>query len=237
MKNREGRRLVMINRRSFIQGIGGTATSFPMPALAGSLIPAQKELRLGLDASSSMYPSSSLDEARWKIQRDGHVAALRDPEIQHLLILGRVLVRAFLWSSGNRGFKELHAARNLIRTEADAERVAQVIAEETPSVQLTNATEHGMLLQRCRQLAAEAPRVVIDVSSDEEPTEDQVLLCQNERDTLAHQGWTVNTLGIGMTAYEGLRYSVQTPDGFSRLVNSWADYPVGIRQKLALELM
>lgn len=223
----------MINRRTFIRGIGGAAASFPMPALAGSLISARKELRLGLDASSSMYTKAH----NWAIQRDGHVAALRDPEIQHLLILGRVLVRAFLWSSGNRGFKELHAARHLIRTEADAERVAHVIAKETPSVQLTNATEHGMLLQRCRQLTAEAPYVVIDVSSDEAPAEDQIPLCQYERNVLSNRGWTVNTLGIGSHALRGLKYSVQTPDGFSLLVKSWADYPAGIRQKLVLELM
>src|SRR3990167_3237667 len=91
-----------MNRREFVTG--GIAYA------AGLCLPFNRsfsqtvhgiELFLFLDWSDSMYVRFSNEEGRNYItQRDGHIAALRDKEIQKVLISQKIFVRVILWAGG-----------------------------------------------------------------------------------------------------------------------------------------
>lgn len=224
-----------MRRRDFLAGASAFMASVPTSAM--SMPPASKELVLALDQSGSMYVG---DTPHYLIQRNGHVAALRDPLIIQRLVMDQVHLRVVFWA-GYQCSRELLLGGVRIVDSTDVAKVASYIETLTPNVHAADKnTRHELLLEFVR---SELPRVggklIIDVSTDEPPEHPMATMI--ERRWIEAIGGTINVLAVDQTpnwdTVRKLEEQLQTDGGFTKAVRSFADYDRAIKQKILDELM
>jgi hypothetical protein len=110
--------------------------------------------------------SGSVNDARWKVQRDGYAAAFQDPRILEILKGRRVAVTFMQWSASFQQHQSVDW--NVL----DSEESTLAFAESLSKVErrFNNGTAIGAALYAAHKLLIEAPMVaarrIIDISGD-----------------------------------------------------------------------
>lgn len=213
----------------------------PGPAAAN---PVDLELVLAVDISGSI----DADEAR--LQRDGYVAALTDPEVIETIrrgTLGRIAVTYVEWAGADT--VQTIADWMLIEDNASARRFAAAIAKAPLQTALwtsiSNVIEYA--LPRFGGNGFEGTRRVIDISGDGPNNQGGPVV--KRRDLAAAAGVTINGLPIvndraspfGWPALPDLdlyyaNCVIGGPGAFYVVANSFKDFARAIRKKLILEI-
>lgn len=195
------------------------------------------QLVLCLDASSSLYYFAA---PRFKVQRDGHIRALRDRTVQAALLARRARVRVVFWA----GVDEVHdtiPGGRLVEREEDVLWLAAHIATYTPPRALATVTYHLSPLKYAVQLAmATEGRVIVDVSTDQAPAASAAARYRPFRNRLEEFARvTVNVIALRCTEQQQTRLKemVCTWDGRLFPVTHVNDYAAVLKQKLLHELL
>ncbi len=212
-------------------------------AAAGAETPVDVELVVAVDVSSSMDP----DEQR--LQRDGYVAALRDPDIAALIGAGphgKIVLAYVEWA--DPGHHALRVPWRLIEDEASARAFADEL-DRTP-ISRFDATSISAALAFAASLfeanGYRGQRRVIDVSGDGPNNTGAPV--EPARDALVAQGIVINGLPLmlkpwgpawagvpGMDAYYRACV-IGGPGSFVVPVREPGEMAAAIRQKLALDI-
>jgi hypothetical protein len=211
--------------------------------LAASDTTVDLELVLAVDVSVSM----SLNEL--KIQRDGYVAALTDPDVLRAIKSGphgRIAVSYFEWAGVTS--QQLIVPWTAISGAEEAAAVAAKL-ERLPTWQPRRTSISGALDYRA-DLLARSPydgiRQVIDVSGDGANNEGRPVTMA--RDAAVARGVAVNGLPV-MAGWSNFGRNdvarldeyydncvVGGPGAFVIAVNNWNEFPAAIRRKFLLEI-
>ena len=201
--------------------------------------------------------SQSIDADEYKIQKDGYVAALSDPEITDLLSRnnGTGLI-IFEWSKKQHLLVDcLH-----IRKPQDAVSAAQIVSDANRGLTGSTAVGEAMafaetLIRRC---PINADEIVLDISGDgkdnqhqpsgsEVSEDDRPKIPSEVRDRLVAAGWRINTLPIDAykpvsyndptTVLEWFQTNINGGEGnFSMPVESFDQLAGQLRRKLIQEI-
>lgn len=207
--------------------------------------PVDLELVLAVDVSLSM----DLDEQR--VQRDGYVAAFRDPLVWRAIATGpsgRIAVTYVEWAGP--GVQETVLPWTLIDGPAAAQAFADVL--EGKRISRARMTSISSALEYAAQALATGPfegrRKVIDVSGDGPNNSGPHVV--PTRDKLVAAGIVINglpiTIKVGGGPYSGFDISnldqyyadcvIGGPGSFSLPVKEKSQLPETIRRKLILEI-
>lgn len=206
--------------------------------------PVDLELVLAVDVSGSIDP----EEAR--LQRDGYVAALTDPDVIEAItsgILGRVAMTYIEWAGEE--YTTTVADWTMVHDEASvrafAARVARAPIQTALWTSISNIIDHA--LSTFPGNGFEGTRRVIDISGD--GPNNQGGLVTKFRDRAVAQGVAINGLPIvneraspfGWPALPNLDlyYAdcvIGGPGSFMVVANTFADFARAIRKKLILEI-
>ncbi len=209
-----------------------------------SLQPVDLELVLAVDVSGSIDP----EEAR--LQRDGYVAALTDPDVIEAItsgILGRVAMTYIEWAGEE--YTTTIADWTMVHDEASvrafAARVARAPIQTALWTSISNIIDHA--LSTFPGNGFEGTRRVIDISGD--GPNNQGGLVTKFRDRAIAQGVAINGLPIvneraspfGWPALPNLdlyyaNCVIGGPGSFMVVANTFADFARAIRKKLILEI-
>ena len=203
------------------------------------------ELVLAVDVSLSM------DHDEQRLQRDGYVAAFRDPKLLKAIQSGpngRIAVTYVEWAGA--GIQSVVIPWRVIGTARDAEAFADVLAAKQISRALMTSISEVVLL--AHGLFAESPvqglRRVIDVSGDGPNNSGRRV--ELARDRVVTAGVVVNGLairirnGVGAYSYFDLPdldhyYKdcvIGGPGSFVLSIRKKGEFATAIRQKLLLEI-
>lgn len=213
-----------------------------MPPRAMAVERVDLELVLAVDISLSM------DHDELRVQRDGYVAALRDPELHRLMLDGphrRIAVAYFEWA-GRTVQKEI-VAWTLIDSAEAALAVAHIL-EKAP-ISRERMTSISGALDYAADLFASSPykgtRRVVDISGDG-PNNNGRPVTQ-ARDELVARGVVINGLPI-MMKLGGTVFDIRDldlyyedcvtggPESFVINIRSLEEMQPAIRRKLAMEV-
>jgi hypothetical protein len=202
------------------------------------------ELVLAVDVSRSM----DFDELQ--VQRQGYVAAFRNPEVIAAIgagVVGRVAVTYLEWSGSS--YQTVIVPWRLIASREDAEAFAAAL-EAAPISRERGTSISGGLLFSARQFADndfEGMRRAIDVSGDGANNTGAPVAPM--RDQLVEEGITINGLPIIIRPsqpggfYDMTQLDVYYedcviggPGAFMITVDDIARFEVAIRRKLVLEI-
>lgn len=220
--------------------------------------PVELQLVLGADISGS------IGERNYRIQRDGLISALRDPEIQNLLShiggTGQIGIIYFEWDARQR----IRAPWSLIRHDhvsEDIESFIQAIMESTRYMLFYNASSNswyvpggsttnvvGALSYVKNEILPISPyksnRIIFDISSDGsnsyeeiavEPIRDE-LLELNDGDT----EMTINAIVLPSLEDDVFDYYrnrvIGGPFSFAVKVDRIENYPRTLRRKIKTEI-
>ena len=232
----------MQERREFITSavaVVATTLATPLVVRAADQIWSDVELCLGFDVSGSM-PSGYLPDGRSHalVQKQGHQSALEYSKIRQALVDQQAIVRIIAWS-GKETQLDLSDGGVLIRSDADVTALKRLIEDRVPlDKSLASGTVHYKLLQFVVGLERTSSRLVLDVSTDESPSNGKV--CRRFRDEIGALRGQVNALAIDKIGYtsvkSGCEASIQTANGFTVGIQSFKDYPAAVRKKLIWEL-
>ena len=143
--------------------LGGLATALATPAGASDELPVDLELVLAVDVSGSV------DEVEANQQREGYVAAFRDPLVHRAIEQGahqRIAVTYVEWASAN--FQQTVVGWTLLDGPAACERFAAMLAEAPIGrgrwTSISGAIDYAVPLFDDNGFAGE--RRVIDISGD-----------------------------------------------------------------------
>ncbi len=206
--------------------------------------PVDLELVLAVDVSGSVDP----EEAR--LQRDGYVAALSDPDVIRAIrqgMLGRIAVTYVEWAGAETAYTVVEWG--LIKDDESARDFANKIANAPLQTALwtsiSNAIEYA--LPRFKNNGFEGTRRVIDISGD--GPNNQGGLVTQRRDLAVAAGITINGLPIvndraspfGWPALPNLdlyyaNCVIGGPGAFYVVANSFKDFARAVRKKLILEI-
>ncbi len=206
--------------------------------------PVDLELVLAVDVSGSIDP----EEAR--LQRDGYVAALTDPDVIEAItsgILGRVAMTYIEWAGEE--YTTTVADWTMVSDEAGARafaaRVARAPIQTALWTSISNIIDHA--LSTFPANGFEGTRRVIDISGD--GPNNQGGLVTKFRDRAVAQGVAINGLPIvneraspfGWPALPNLdlyyaNCVIGGPGSFMVVANTFADFARAIRKKLILEI-
>ena len=163
-----------------------------MPARAQAPVAVDLELVIALDVSTSM------DREERQLQRDGFVAAFRDPEVVHAIQSGpkrSIAVSAMEWAGQQR--QDVIVTWRLIKDAPSADAFADALERRIPGRMPMGTAIGNALLQASTLFGREGyvgTRRVIDISGDgvsnrgENPA--------TVRDELVARGITINGLPI-----------------------------------------
>jgi len=203
------------------------------------------ELVLAVDVSLSM------DHDEQRLQRDGYVAAFRDPKLLKAIQSGpngRIAVTYVEWAGA--GIQSVVIPWRVIGTARDAEAFADVLAAKQISRALMTSISEVVLL--AHGLFAESPvqglRRVIDVSGDGPNNSGRRV--ELARDRVVTAGVVVNGLAIrirnGVGAYSYFDMPdlddyykdcvIGGPGSFVLSIRKKGEFATAIRQKLLLEI-
>lgn len=203
------------------------------------------ELVLAVDISLSMQ----LDEQR--LQREGYVAAFRDPALIKAIQAGpqgRIAVTYFEWAGG--GIQSLVVPWRIIATPAAARAFAdELAAKPTRRARMTSisgALQHARELLTANRLSG--LRRVVDVSGD--GPNNSGAYVEAARDVLVKNGIVINGLPIMLQSVGpwGGYFEIPNLDkyyrdcviggigAFALAIRETAEFATAIRQKLLLEI-
>lgn len=224
-------------------GAQGAAAAFVSPAaatrepLSRARAGADTQLVFCLDASSSLYYFAV---PRFKVQRDGHIRALRDHTVQAALRARRARVRVVFWAGDEEVHDTIPGGR-IVEHEEDALWLAAHIATYTPPRALATMTYHLSPLKYAVQLAmGTEERVIVDISTDQAPAASATARYRPFRNRLEELGRvTVNVIALQCTELQQARLKemVCTWDGRLFPVTHANDYAAVLKQKLLHELL
>ena len=202
------------------------------------------ELVLAVDVSLS------IDAGEARLQRDGYVAAFRDPQVLEAIkggILGRIAVTYFEWA--NSAHNHLVVGWTLIDSPRAAEAFAVSLAQRRPGpahyTSISGAIDFGATL--FRDNGFDGTRQVIDVSGDGPNNWGDLVV--HARDRAVAQGLTINGLPIldeGPGPFG--RYNIPNldlyyrdcviggPAAFIVVAENFDAFASAIRRKLILEI-
>ncbi len=221
----------------------GLTHAGPFVARAAAQVAVDLELVIAVDVSLSM----DLDEQR--LQRDGYVAAFRDPELHKAITSGahrRIAVTYMEWAGPQ--------SQNVVIpwTVLDGAKAARAFAAKLEAVQISRArlTSISSALAFSRELfgssGVKAARRVIDVSGDGPNNSGGPVAPM--RDALVAEGIVINGLPIMLhpavnSAFDLAdldRYYASCviggPGAFMVAVKDVAEFTAAIRRKLLLEI-
>ncbi|MGE5765655.1 MAG: DUF1194 domain-containing protein [Bacteroidota bacterium] len=221
-------------------------TPVPSSAQGGSdgAVAVDLELVLAVDVSLS------IDASEARLQRQGYVAAFRDPQVRQAIrdgILGRIAVTYFEWA--NSAHTHMVVGWTLIDSEAAAEAFAVALEQRRPGpahyTSISGAIDFGARL--FKNSGFEGTRQVIDISGDGPNNWGD--LVTHARDRAVAQGVTINGLPIldeGPGTFG--RYNVPNldlyfrdcviggPAAFIVVAETFDAFASAIRRKLILEI-
>jgi len=206
--------------------------------------------RVDLELVLAVDVSSSIDEAEARRQREGHVAALADPEVIAAIQsggYGRIAVMYLEWADAD--FQRVVAPWTVIETEADAQAFAATLA--TAPFVSGRRTAIGAAIDNSVSLiegnAYEGVRRVVDLSGDGPQNAGPSLSAARTRavDGLV----TVNGLPIDNASQHPFRPSVSIdvaayfereviagPGAFISPTNEHHDFVDALKRKLIIEI-
>ncbi|BBK38154.1 hypothetical protein STAQ_32320 [Allostella sp. ATCC 35155] len=215
-----------------------------IPAAAAAVQPVDLELVLAVDVSGSI----DRDEA--KLQRDGYVAALTDPQVLAAIrggLHGRIAVTYLEWAGyrHRRLVAEWHLVQDALSAAALAARIAEAPIATGVSTSISGAIQFALPLFGAAGFRGE--RRVIDISGDG-PNNDGPAI-DAARDAALAQGVTINGLPIlnerpnaanfpqldDLDAYyEGC--VIGGPGAFIVVADGFASFAAAVKRKLILEI-
>ena len=206
--------------------------------------------KVDLELVLAVDVSSSIDETEARRQREGHVAALADPEVISAIQsggYGRIAVMYLEWADAD--FQRVVAPWTVIGTEADAQAFAATLAT-SPFIS-GRRTAIGAAIDSSVSLiegnAYEGRRRVIDLSGDGPQNAGPSLSAARNR--ADHALITVNGLPIDNSRQHPFRPSVTInvsayfenevitgPGAFISPTNEHEDFVDALRRKLIIEI-
>ena len=217
-------------------------------ALAPSARPATAQQAVDLELVLAVDISLSMDFDELRVQRDGYVAALRDPDLHRLMLDGphrRIAVAYFEWA-GRSVQKEI-----LPWTLVDSPEAALAVAHilEKAPISRERMTSISGALDYAADLFASSPfkgtRRVVDISGDGPNNNGRMVTLA--RDELIAKGIVINGLPI-MMKQGGTVFDIKNldiyyedcvtggPDSFVINIRSLEEMQPAIRRKLAMEV-
>ncbi len=206
--------------------------------------PVDLELVLAVDVSRSM------DYGELQVQRDGYVAAFRNPEVIDAIrqgVIGSIAVTYVEWSGAF--FQQILIPWRVISSSQDAEAFADELAA-APITRERGTSISGSLMFASGQFSDngfEGTRQTVDVSGDG-PNNDGLPVAP-ARDQLVKEGITINGLPIlihpsdvgsfGQVSDLDVYYQdcvIGGPGAFMLTVDSVDRFEAAIRRKLVLEI-
>jgi hypothetical protein len=233
------------------------ATALILPSIPGAAetgtqsdAQAQERVAVDLELVLAVDVSLSIDAREARLQREGYVAAFRDPQVLSAIkggILGRIAVTYFEWA--NAAHTHLVVRWTLVDSEAAASAFAAALAERRPGpahyTSISGAIDFGATL--FKDNGFEGTRQVIDVSGDGPNNWGD--LVTGARDRAVAQGFTINGLPIldqGPGPFG--RYNIPNldlyfrdcviggPAAFIVVAENFEAFASAIRRKLILEI-
>jgi len=213
---------------------------------AGEPVGVDLQLVIAIDISSSM------DESRRRVQRDGYARAIRSAEVLAAIKSGphgRIAMACFGWASPD--YQRVIVPWTIVETPADADAVAHAIEQELLASEGGTSISAALLFSERLLHAAgtRSDRKVIDVSGDG-PNNSGPLLRPARASVLAG-GVTINGLAIALRTKEERTFGPFPPTtirsyyrdcviggagAFVIAVAEVGDFEPAIRTKLTMEI-
>ena len=222
-------------------------------ALAALRSPAAGE-RVGVDLQLviAIDVSSSMNESRRRVQREGYARAFRSAEVLAAIKSGphgRIAIACFGWARPD--YQRVIAPWTIVETPADADAVAHAIEQEPLASEAGTSISAALLFSERLLHAAgiRADRRIIDVSGDG-PNNSGPLLRPTRVLVLAG-GVTINGLAIALRTTEERTFGpfasttirsyyrdcvIGGAGAFVIAVENVADFEPAIRTKLTMEI-
>ena len=213
---------------------------------AGELVGVDLQLVIAIDVSSSM------DESRRRVQREGYARAIRSAEVLAAIKSGphgRIAIACFGWARPD--YQRVIVPWTIVETAAHADAVAHVIEREPLAAEGGTSISAALLFSERLLHAAgvRADRKIIDVSGDG-PNNSGPLLSPARHSVLA-SGVTINGLAIAPLRKEERTFGPFAPTtirsyyqdcviggagAFVIAVDEVGDFEPAIRTKLTTEI-
>jgi hypothetical protein len=213
---------------------------------AGELVGVDLQLVIAIDVSSSM------DESRRRVQREGYARAICSAEVLAAIKSGphgRIAIACFRWASPD--YQRVIVPWTIVETPADADAVARAIEREPLAAEGGTSISAALLFSERLLHAAgvRADRKIIDVSGDG-PNNSGPLLSPARHSVLA-SGVTINGLAIAPLRKEERTFGPFAPTtirsyyqdcviggagAFVIAVDEVGDFEPAIRTKLTTEI-
>lgn len=202
------------------------------------------ELALGIDVSGSIDPEEA------KLQREGYIAAFRDPEVIRAIksgILGRIGVGYYEWAGF--GHMKIIADWTLIEDEQDAHAFADALTRDPPMTARRTAVADAInfAVPYFDRNDFQGTRRVLDISGD--GPNNWGARVTDARDDAVAAGVTINGLPIINDRASPFSWStlpnldlyyehcvIGGPGAFIIVAKSFEDFATAVRKKLILEI-
>tara|TARA_B100000745_G_scaffold279533_1_gene211085 strand:- start:590 stop:1243 length:654 start_codon:yes stop_codon:yes gene_type:complete len=197
-------------------GAGATAISLSTPAIILASTRVAVEFWSLHDGSGSMYSYSTDMNPRqgfnsdktllhYEIQRDGHIAAFLDENVQAALMAQPTLVHVAMWGGSNSFLKLTPEQGVLVRSEKDAAAIADFIRTRTPTGPLIDSqTHHFAAISRVLEHPRADPysELILDISTDAGLTGGTFEKMAAAREGISAIGGKINVFAVDMAGKE-----------------------------------
>jgi hypothetical protein len=220
--------------------------------LTAALVPNQAAARTSVDLvlALAVDVSLSIDETEARLQREGYIAAFRDPAVIGAIgsgMLGRIAVGYFEWAGD--GSIRVVADWTLVEGRASAHAFADILRRASPSPAFWTSISGALsfALPWLRDNAFEGTREVIDISGDGPNNSGARVTAA--RDAAIGAGVTINGLPIlddGMGPNSAFYIEdldlfyrncvIGGPGAFLVVAKNFTDFGRAIKRKLILEI-
>lgn len=218
---------------------------------AASEVRAQSKPYVDLELVLAVDVSLSMDHEEQRLQRDGYVAAFRDPKLMKAIRSGpngKIAVTYVEWAGA--GIQSVVLPWRVVATPSDAQAFADALAEKP--IRRARMTSISGVVLLAQELFSESPvrglRRVIDVSGDGPNNSGSRV--DHARDRLVAAGVVVNGLAIRIKSGGGAYSYFDLPDldayfkdcviggpgSFVLSITKKSEFATAIRQKLLLEI-
>lgn len=181
--------------------------------------------------------SNSVDTSEYRLQANGLVSALRNPEVIEAMVRQEAAIAVVQWSGQDRQAVSIDWTR--IRTALDAARLADQ-AQLMPRAFVLSDTAPAEAILFSMNLFSQVPdckNKVIDVSGDGTPNSGSET--RNARNLAERAGVTINGIAIesmGLAITNFYKSAIITRNGFVMTARTHREYPDAIRRKIIREL-
>jgi len=204
-------------------------------------------LWLLFDASGSMYskkdtPSLS-KKGHYISQLNGHVEALKNPNVRRLLLNGKTFLHAVIWAGENTAYEISPKGGVAIDSDKTIDAFINLIIKGIPNRTLNDATtRHHLAIDfvlKQSNIAHSNDITIIDISTDEDPYGEDALKMKEIHTKAIGYNVVINVLAVDILKsqeeYRQLATRVRTPDGFI-MTGSFENYAEAILSKILMEL-